>query len=172
MPAGRLRDRITLLARQSGRDAVGQPLDDWGESPPIWADVQMIGGREQIRAGREVSEELKECGLLGSDFDILATLRRAGEPLTPTVLYQSAMLSSGAMTARLDKLAERGLIERQAAPSDRRSLLVCLTDAGQELVDRAVERHVANERRLLAPLTLAEQEQLAALLKRWLLENE
>jgi SPP1 family predicted phage head-tail adaptor len=56
MPAGRLRDRITLLARQSGRDAVGQPLDDWGESPPIWADVQMIGGREQIRAGREVSE--------------------------------------------------------------------------------------------------------------------
>ena len=73
----------------------------------------------------------QECGLLGSDFDILATLRRAGKPLTPTVLYQSAMLSSGAMTARLDKLAERGLVERQAAPSDRRSLLVCLTDAGR-----------------------------------------
>ena len=51
-------------------------------------------------------------------------------------------------------------------------LLVCLTDAGRELVDRAVERHVANERRMLAPLTLAEQDQLAALLKRWLLENE
>ncbi|OSM49813.1 MarR family transcriptional regulator, partial [Aeromonas salmonicida subsp. salmonicida] len=77
-----------------------------------------------------------------------------------------------AMTARLDKLAERGLIERQAAPSDRRSLLVCLTASGRELVDRAVEQHVANERRLLAPLTEAEQAQLAALLKRWLLENE
>ena len=58
------------------------------------------------------------------------------------------------------------------APSDRRSLLVCLTASGRELVDRAVERHVANERRLLAPLTEAEQAQLAALLKRWLLENE
>lgn len=123
-------------------------------------------------AGREVNEELKECGLLGSDFDVLATLRRAGEPLTPTQLYQSAMLSSGAMTARLDKLAERGLIERQAAPSDRRSLLVSLTAEGRELIDMAVERHVANERRLLAPLTDEEQTQLAGLLKRWLLENE
>ena len=56
MPAGRLRDRITLLTRQSGRDAVGQPLNGWDESSPIWADVQMIGGREQLRAGREVSE--------------------------------------------------------------------------------------------------------------------
>ena len=56
MPAGRLRDRITLLTRQAGRDAVGQPLDGWDESSPIWADVQMIGGREQMRAGREVSE--------------------------------------------------------------------------------------------------------------------
>lgn len=56
MPAGRLRDHITLLTRQTGRDTAGQPLDAWDESNPIWADVQMIGGREQIRAGREVSE--------------------------------------------------------------------------------------------------------------------
>lgn len=56
MPAGRLRDRINLLTHQVGRDAVGQPLDDWVASAPIMADVQMIGGREQIRAGREVSE--------------------------------------------------------------------------------------------------------------------
>jgi DNA-binding MarR family transcriptional regulator len=82
------------------------------------------------------------------------------------------MLTSGAMTARLDKLEQRGLIRREASPDDRRSLLVCLTEPGRELVDHAVEQHVANERRLLAPLSLAEQEQLAALLKRWLLENE
>ncbi|AVP83943.1 MarR family winged helix-turn-helix transcriptional regulator [Aeromonas hydrophila] len=157
-------------------DHVDLLLAQWARQRPD-LDCSPMGvlgrvARMAAISGREVSEELKECGLLGSDFDILATLRRAGEPLTPTVLYQSTMLSSGAMTARLDKLAERGLVERQAAPSDRRSLLVCLTDAGRELVDRAVERHVANERRLLAPLTLAEQDQLAALLKRWLLENE
>ncbi|MCW0507363.1 MarR family winged helix-turn-helix transcriptional regulator [Aeromonas piscicola] len=157
-------------------DHVDLLLAQWARQRPD-LDCSPMGvlgrvARMAAIAGREVSDELKECGLLGSDFDILATLRRAGEPLTPTVLYQSAMLSSGAMTARLDKLAERGLIERQAAPSDRRSLLVCLTESGKTLIDRAVELHVANERRLLAPLNEAEQAQLAALLKRWLLENE
>lgn len=157
-------------------DHVDLLLAQWARARPD-LDCTPMGvlgrvARMAAIAGREVSEELKECGLLGSDFDILATLRRADEPLTPTALYQSAMLTSGAMTARLDKLAERGLIERQAAPNDRRSLLVSLTAAGRELIDRAVERHVANERRLLAPLTEPEQAQLSALLKRWLLENE
>lgn len=157
-------------------DHVDLLLAQWARQRPDLdcSPMGVLGRVARMAAitGREVSEELKECGLLGTDFDILATLRRSGEPLTPTVLYQSAMLSSGAMTARLDKLAERGLIERQAAPSDRRSLLVCLTESGKALIDRAVELHVANERRLLAPLTEAEQAQLAALLKRWLLENE
>ncbi|MBV7435992.1 MarR family winged helix-turn-helix transcriptional regulator [Aeromonas sp. sif2416] len=157
-------------------DHVDLLLAQWARQRPD-LDCSPMGvlgrvARMAAIAGREVNEELKECGLLGSDFDILATLRRAGEPLTPTQLYQSAMLTSGAMTARLDKLAERGLIERQAAPSDRRSLLVCLTADGHELIDRAVERHVANERRLLAPLTDQQQAQLAGLLRRWLLENE
>jgi DNA-binding MarR family transcriptional regulator len=77
----------------------------------------VLGGWRAWRRSPGASErELKECGLLGSDFDILATLRRAGEPLTPTALYQSAMLSSGAMTARLDKLEQRGLIRREASP--------------------------------------------------------
>lgn len=58
MAAGRLRHRITVLTRVKGRDAVGQPVDAWAESPPIWADVQQIGGREQIRAGRELSAGL------------------------------------------------------------------------------------------------------------------
>lgn len=157
-------------------DHVDLLLAQWAQQRPDLdcSPMGVVGrvARMAAIAGREVNEELKECGLLGSDFDILATLRRAAEPLTPTQLYQSAMLTSGAMTARLDKLAERGLIERQAAPTDRRSLLVSLTAAGRELIDRAVERHVANERRLLAPLSEAEQAQLAALLKRWLLENE
>ncbi len=157
-------------------DHVDQLLAQWARQRPDLDCTPMgvVGGvacRAAI-AGREASETLQACGLLGSDFDILATLRRAGEPLTPTALYQSAMLSSGAMTARLDKLEQRGLIRREASPDARRSLLVCLTELGRELVDHAVEQHVANERRLLAPLTLAEQEQLAALLKRWLLENE
>lgn len=102
-------------------DHVDMLLAQWARQRPD-LDCSPMGvlgrvARMAAIAGREVSEELKTCGLLGSDFDILATLRRAGEPLTPTALYQAAMLSSGAMTARLDKLAERGLIERQAQPA-------------------------------------------------------
>lgn len=55
MAAGALRDQITLLTKGSGRDGAGQSLDQWQPSPPIWADVRMIGGREQLRAGKEIA---------------------------------------------------------------------------------------------------------------------
>ncbi|MGL5286313.1 MAG: MarR family transcriptional regulator, partial [Aeromonas sp.] len=61
-------------------------------------------GRMAALAGREIDETLKDQGLASGEFDVLATLRRAAEPLTPTALYQSTMLTSGAMTARLDRL--------------------------------------------------------------------
>lgn len=129
-------------------------------------------GRMAAIASREIEEALKEEGLPSGEFDVLATLRRAVEPLTPTMLYQSTMLTSGAMTARLDKLEKQGLIQRTPSPSDRRSLLVSLTDEGRALADRALSRHVANEWRMLAPLNLDEQKQLAGLLRRWLLAYE
>jgi SPP1 family predicted phage head-tail adaptor len=56
MPAGRLRDRIRLLTRTTVRNEIGQPRDEWVASPPVWADVQMIGGREQLRAGQEIAD--------------------------------------------------------------------------------------------------------------------
>ncbi|MGN5115638.1 phage head closure protein [Aeromonas sp. Y301-2] len=55
MAAGKLRDRVTLLTRAPGRDGAGQAVDQWQPSPPIWADVRMIGGREQLRAGKEIA---------------------------------------------------------------------------------------------------------------------
>ncbi len=55
MAAGEYRDQIRILTKASGQDAAGQPLEQWQESSPIWADVRMIGGREQLRAGKEVA---------------------------------------------------------------------------------------------------------------------
>lgn len=78
------------------------------------------------------------------------------------------MLTSGTMTNRLDRLAERGLVARVADPADRRSLLVELTAEGRKLVDRAVEHHVAREEALVAPLTRAEQKTLDALARKLL----
>jgi DNA-binding MarR family transcriptional regulator len=79
------------------------------------------------------------------------------------------MLSSGAITNRIDRLEERGLVRRTPDPADRRGVLVELTPAGRGAVDQAVERHLANEHRLLAGLTPAERDELAALLRRLLL---
>jgi DNA-binding MarR family transcriptional regulator len=90
---------------------------------------------------------------------VLATLRRSGElyMLSPTHLYETVMISSGGMTNRLDRLERAGLVERRPDPNDRRGKLIALTDAGKHVIDQTIDRHVANEERILSVLTPAEQ---------------
>lgn len=104
-------------------------------------------------------------GLQSGEFDVLATLRRSGEPftLTPTVLYEAAMLSSGAMTARIDRLERAALVERRPHPTDRRGTLVALTPKGLSLIDAILADHVENTRTALSMLSDAERGQLNAL---------
>jgi DNA-binding MarR family transcriptional regulator len=102
------------------------------------------------------------------EFDVLAALRRAGKPyqLTPGALLRQTMVTSGTMTNRVDRLAERGFVERSADPSDRRGVLVTLTATGKKTVDGAFESLLASERELLGALSDTDHAQLAALLKR------
>ena len=121
-----------------------------------------------------IDEELGRHGLTGPEFDVLATLRRTGEPyrLTPTQLYRSMMVNSGTVTRRLDGLERRGLVRRLPADSDRRSIQVEVTPAGKRLVDEAVSAHTANEDRLLATLSKQERRALERLLRKLLLSLE
>lgn len=107
-------------------------------------------------------------GLQPGEFDVLATLRRSGAPyaLTPTELYEATMVTSGAMTARLDRLEKAGLIRRAPHPSDRRGVVVELTAKGRELIDEALAAHVANEHQILSGLTSEDREMLAKLLEK------
>ena len=93
---------------------------------------------------------------------MLATLRRSGAPycLAPTALFSAMMVSSGTMTHRLKGLESAGWVQRVANPEDARSTLVQLSEAGLQLIDRAVAAHVDNERALLAALSAAEQQVL------------
>jgi DNA-binding MarR family transcriptional regulator len=102
------------------------------------------------------------------EFDVLAALRRAGRPyrLSPGQLLRETMVTSGTMTNRIDRLGERGLVERSPDPRDRRGVLVGLTTAGKKAVDGAFESLLASERDLLAELSAAERRDLAGLLKR------
>jgi DNA-binding MarR family transcriptional regulator len=112
--------------------------------------------------------------LMGESFDVLAALRRSGSPyqLTPTQLYEQLMLSSGAMTNRIDRLVKARLVKRRPDPHDGRGSLVCLTPAGRRLIERALQAHVDNEATLLSALSKKEQADLTELLKRLLVSWE
>jgi DNA-binding MarR family transcriptional regulator len=112
-------------------------------------------------------------GVSFGEYLVLAALRRAGPPyrMNPTALFNSVILSSGAMTNRLDGLEEMGMVERLPDPDDRRGRLVALTDRGRELVDNSVVDHLANEERLLGGLDAKERKQLAGLLRKLLLSE-
>ena len=107
-------------------------------------------------------------GLQQGEFDALATLRRSGasEGLTPTALFEAAMMSSGGMTARIDRLEKAGLVARGPHPTDRRATLVRLTDKGFDLIETIMPEHEEAARDILAPLSLDEQKTLNALLAR------
>jgi len=109
-------------------------------------------------------------GLTWGEFLVLAALRRSGPPyrMNPTALFSALILSSGAMTNRLDRLEAMGLIRRLPDPNDRRGRLVELTAKGRRLVDAAVVDHLANEERLLAALGPSERRRLAELLRKLL----
>jgi DNA-binding MarR family transcriptional regulator len=108
-----------------------------------------------------------EHGLESWEFDVLAALRRAGEPyeLSPGRLIRETLVTSGTMTNRVDRLAARGLVERLPDPRDRRGVLVRLTDDGRSTVDGALEGLLSRERPLLEGLNAADQKRLAALLR-------
>jgi DNA-binding MarR family transcriptional regulator len=145
-------------------------VEQWqAERPDLDATPILVIGRIHrlaIALDVELLKVYAAHGLGDGDFDVLATLRRSGAPyeLTPTELMEQTMVTSGAVSKRLDRLEGAGLVARRVSEGDRRSRIVALTRAGRELMDRAVPEHLANEARLLAGLTERERTQLASLL--------
>ena len=120
-------------------------------------------------ARRDAFGELETGG-----FDVLAALRRAGEPhqLSPGQLMQETLVTSGTMTNRLDRLEELKLITREQDPNDGRGSLVTLTALGMKTVDHAMEELLENERKLLKSLSKSDGAQLAELLSRLVINFE
>ncbi|MBW4658640.1 MAG: MarR family transcriptional regulator [Drouetiella hepatica Uher 2000/2452] len=160
------------------RDRVDKILAEWQrERPDLDASPMAIVGRMTRLAKhleRAIQETFSEFGLNVGEFDVLATLRRAGQPyqLSPTALFNALMVSSGTMTHRIDLLENAGLVKRIPAPGDRRGTLIVLTETGFELIEKAVEAHIANEHRLLSILDKSERESLTLLLRKLLLSFE
>lgn len=155
-------------------DHVDRVLEQWRtERPDIDPTPMGVIGRIK-RASRLLERKLGEH-FAGHDlqlweFDILATLRRTGPPyrLTAGALVDASMVTSGAITNRIDRLTAKGLVTRETDPASRRSVLITLTDSGRRLVDDVVADHVDLETALLTTLSPSEQEHLAALLRKLL----
>jgi len=159
-------------------DAVDRIIAQWArERPELDSSPMAVIGRMH-RVAELLDGELRpvfaEAGLNNGDFDVLASLRRAGAPyrLTPMELAASTMVTSGAVTKRVDRLVARGLVTRSISADDGRGRLIELTREGRRLTDELVGRHWANEDRLLGALRPAERETLARLLRTLLLDLE
>ncbi|GGF60809.1 MarR family transcriptional regulator [Azorhizobium oxalatiphilum] len=152
-------------------DRAERAAEQWArERPELATDAMVLLGRlgeaALVISRDRLNPLFASFGLQPGEFDVLATLRRSGAPyaLTPTDLYEAAMISSGSMTNRIDRLEKAALVERRRNPADGRGTLVALTEGGITLIDTVVSAHVANQQKIVAVLTAGERAQLSVLL--------
>ena len=155
-------------------DSVNQLLEDWRRVRPDLdpEPVAVVGrlSRLGMLVTRRADQWLGPLGLTWESFSLIVTLRRAGEPfqLRPSALLQDSLLTSGAMTNRIDRVETMGLVTRLPDANDRRGVIVQLTPQGRELADRAIAVHFAQLDALLGVLEQDERAVLASLLSKLL----
>ncbi|MGV2862062.1 MarR family winged helix-turn-helix transcriptional regulator [Achromobacter sp. AGC39] len=125
-------------------------------------------------ATRNVNRSFRRHNLHQGEFDVLATLYRTGAPhaMNPQKLVEALLLTSGAMTNRLDRLEQAGLLVRNPNPDDRRGVIVSLTPDGLRVIKQVLKDYLKDLGELLDPLTPAERKQLAGLLKKLLIKHD
>jgi DNA-binding MarR family transcriptional regulator len=152
-------------------DAIDRIVHEWNRERPE-LDVSPTHVLQRITRlyllqSASFAEVFGRFGVSFGEYEVLAALMRSGPPhrMKPSELVGALVLSSGAMTNRIDRVEAAGLVERLPDPGDRRGTLVALTEKGRQVVDEAVLAHLTNEERLLGALSAGEREQLAGLLR-------
>jgi DNA-binding MarR family transcriptional regulator len=158
------------MAGQQTTDAVDRFIAQWDAVRPDLdnSPIGVIGRVSRLSRliDRRLGENFARFGIENWMYDVLATLRRSGEPyqLTAGDLVRQTMVTTGAITNRIDRLVERGFVERAGA-EDRRKVIVRLTDRGRELVDEVVGDHLATEREILSTLSPRQLAEITILLR-------
>lgn len=153
-------------------DAVDRIVDQWRRERPDLdpSPMHVIGRITRLHwaLDERLGRVFIDYNLGRGEFDVLATLRRSGRPyeLSAGELGGSTMVTSGAVTKRVDRLERAGLVRRRAAQGDARGRVIQLTDRGRHVIDEAVEQHVRNEARLVSGLTPDERLALTDLLRK------
>lgn len=160
------------------QDHVDRVFAQWAkELPNVDTHGAAVIGRARritILSRKAIEENFARHGLDAGEFDVLATLRRSGSPfsLRPTELFRWLMISSGGLTARLERLEKSGLVKRRPAEDDARSLLVELTPAGKKTIEDAFRADMAIENKMVEALTAEEHSTLVSLLRKLALTLE
>ena len=153
-------------------DEVDRIIADWEAARPDldFAPLAIFSRMWRVtkHIDRARAHAFERSGLMSWEFDVLAALRRSGEPFrqSPKLLGQQTMVSSGTMTNRIDRMAERELVRRLTDPNDGRGVLVEMMPRGLTLVDAAITRLTDSEERLLSGIPKSERDRLGVLLRR------
>ncbi len=159
-------------------DSVDRIIQAWRKRDPgLDSSTLEVTGRLLLCAGyyeRTVSTVLERFGLSIADFDVLNTLRRISDQhgSKPSDLARSSLITTGAMTSRLDRLERGGFIHRTPDPGDRRGVFVRLTPQGSRVARQALHELIATNEAFLEPLSGPQRDAIAAALKQLLLHHE
>lgn len=155
----------------ANKDVIDELQSDWSKQRPD-LDPEPMGVVLRIQAlakilGDRTAEKLQSFDLQWWQYDVLSTLRRRGTPfiLAATELADSTMLTSGAMTNRIDRLEEEGLVRRVKDDNDGRRVLVQLTQKGLKLIEGATEARFETALDALEGLSKRQRESLSSLLR-------
>jgi DNA-binding MarR family transcriptional regulator len=158
-------------------DAIDRLVDEWNRERPD-LDVSPTHVLQRITRlyllqSASFAEVFGRFGMTFGEYEVLAALTRSGPPhrLKPSKLVGALVLSSGAVTNRIDRVEAMGLVERLRDPDDRRGTLVALTAKGRTVVGEAVRAHLANEERLLSGISGSDRAQLTRLLRKLLVSE-
>jgi DNA-binding MarR family transcriptional regulator len=159
-------------------DSVDRIVQAWRKRDPhLDSSTLEITGRLLLCAGyyeRTVSTILQPFGLSIADFDVLNTLRRVSDQhgSKPSDMARSSLITTGAMTSRLDRLERAGLIRRTPDPADRRGVLIRLTPRGSKVARQALHELIATNQTFLEPLSGQQRDWIASALKQLILHHE
>lgn len=159
-------------------DQVDQLLRDWNSERPeldystlgVVVRIQLLGKLLQ----RSAEQALRPLKLKLWEYDVLSALRRKGKPYEQpaTELARLTMLTSGAMTTRVDRLEAKGLVKRTTDPHDRRGVNVRLTKFGLRTIDQAIQTRLEVAEAQLASLSKRECQALSDGLRKLLVAEE
>ena len=159
-------------------DLVDLVISQWTQECPAqdFAAMSVVARLFRLNAfaARNVNRTFRQHHLHQGEFDVLATLYRTGAPhaMNPQKLVEALLLTSGAMTNRLDRLEQAGLIVRNPNPDDRRGVIVSLTTEGLRVIKVLLKDYLNDLNELLEPLTAAERRHVAGLLNKLLLKQD